>query len=168
MIHKNKVHILCVEDEAEVLEAILRDLAQLEDYFPIECAKTANEAKEVIQVLLQKRQHIGLILCDHIMPGQNGVDFLIEIHEQDSLRESRKVLLTGQAGQEATIEAVNQAELNHYIAKPWQKENLVQVAKSQLSEYIIDNHINPTPYMAMLDQALISEAVRKGNLLSDN
>lgn len=168
MTDDKKVTILCVEDEPEVLDAIVRDLAVLEDYFPIETAQSADEAREIIQSLEATQQPIGLILCDHIMPGQNGVDFLIELHQQESYHATRKILLTGQAGQDATIEAINHAELNHYIAKPWDNKKLVAAAKQQLTEYILCHHINPLPYMAILDQARINNAIRKGNLLSDN
>ena len=162
-----KINILCIDDELEVLEAVVRDLAELEDTFPIETAESSEDAKKVIQELLDKQQHIGLILCDHIMPGQNGVDLLRNLHQEEFLHLSRKILLTGQASHDATIQAINHCDLNYYISKPWEKDDLLKIAKNQLTEYIIQNHLNPTPYMTILNQARLSEAIRKGDLLSD-
>ncbi len=47
------------------------------------------------------------------------MDFLVELNGDPATRPIRKVLITGQAGLEDTIRAVNEADLDHYIAKPW-------------------------------------------------
>ena len=43
-----KFLILCVDDEREVLDSVLRDLSPLENDFIIEAAESVSEAEEVI------------------------------------------------------------------------------------------------------------------------
>ncbi len=44
-------------------------------------------------------------MADHIMPNMNGIEFLSELSENHSLIHVRKVLITGQASHEDTINA---------------------------------------------------------------
>lgn len=158
---KSDIHILCIEDEQEVLDAVVRDLELLEEQFPIETATSAEEAREVIQKVLDEKKRIGLILCDHILPGDNGVELLIELHQQEKTSETPKVLLTGQAGLEDTIRALNQARLHHYIAKPWSKEELLEASVELLTDYVLQQEEDLLPYMATLNVERLSEAIRK-------
>ncbi len=162
----NRIHILCVEDEQDVLSALIEDLAPLEDAFPIESADSAAEAREVIDRIHERGDQIGLIFCDHMMAGEKGVELLIHLQTVDKTAPSRKVLVTAHAGMEDTVQAVNQAGLNYYISKPWNREELLDVARKQLSEYILEREIDPRPYLNQMDPMLLAEAVRQG-LLGD-
>ncbi len=155
------IYILCIEDEQEVLDAVVRDLEKLEEQFPIETAISAEEARDVINKLMNEGKKIGLILCDHILPGENGVDLLIELHQNEKLHASKKVLLTGQAGLEDTVKALNKARLHHYIAKPWTKEDLNQVVIDLLTDYVIDQEEDILPFMRTLDANKLSESIRR-------
>lgn len=158
------IYILCVEDEPEVLEAVVQDLVSLEKAFPLETARTADEARKVIHSLLTQGNRIGVILCDHILPGQNGVDLLVDLQRDPRTAPIRKVLLTGQAGLEPTVRAVNDANLNHYIAKPWAREELLAVVKKELTEYVLRNESNLLPFIGVLDAERLTEALRKEGL----
>ncbi|MEO1023389.1 MAG: response regulator [Bacteroidota bacterium] len=156
----HQIYILIVEDELEVMDAIVNDLAAFEDQFPIETANSSEEAKQVITSIYESEQEVGLILCDHILPGENGVELLIELSTLTHTQNSKKVLVTGQAGLEDTVKAVNQADLNHYISKPWTKEQLSDVVTEQLTDYVIEHKANLLPFMARLDGTRLSEAMR--------
>lgn len=155
-----QIFILVVEDELEVMEALVNDLEQFEEYFPIESANSSEEAKQVVEDIYISGNEIGLVLCDHVMPGQNGVDFLIELQTNNEQHDAKKVLVTGQAGLEDTIQAINNAQLDHYIAKPWTKEQLEEVVTTQLTNYIMDRRYNPMQYMMILDSVRLSEYMR--------
>ncbi len=155
-----QIYILVVEDELEVMEALVNDLEQFEEYFPIESANSSEEAKQVVKDIYASGNEIGLVLCDHVMPGQNGVDFLIELQTNNQQHNAKKVLVTGQAGLEDTIQAINNAQLDHYIAKPWTKEQLEQVVTAQLTNYVMDQRYNPMQYMMILDSVRLSEYMR--------
>ncbi|MFN2395115.1 MAG: response regulator [Bacteroidales bacterium] len=154
------IYIICVEDEPQVLDVVIRDLAKLEDVFPIEVANSAYEARELIKEIKQEGNKIGLAICDHIMPGDKGVDLMIEMQKDPFTEHTRKVLLTGQAGLEETIEAVNNAKLNRYIAKPWKPEQILEVAVDELTTYVIEQEKELLLYMAVLDQERLQEAIR--------
>jgi CheY-like chemotaxis protein len=163
----SKIYILCVEDEPEVLEAIIRDLAPFESAFFIESAASANEARHAVREVILPRGKLGLVICDHILPGDDGVSFLVELQQNPVTATSRKVLLTAHAGLEATVEAVNRADLNHYIAKPWQKEELLQVARHQLTEFVLEHETNLLPYMTLLEADRLTEKIRQNPMLAD-
>ncbi|MGF1755059.1 response regulator [Vibrio makurazakiensis] len=155
----NKYLILCVDDEIEILESVLQDLALFEEYFIVEGAESVSEAKQVISDMEENHVPLALILCDHIMPEQTGIDFLIELNQSEATSKSRKVLLTGQAGLEDTITAVNNAALDFYIAKPWDGEGLRSTLRSQLTEYMIDNDNQLLSWSSFLDTEKIFDAM---------
>ncbi len=161
------IYILCVEDEPEVLDVIVRDLAELEDFFPIEMAVSAEEARSIIKEIEDRGDKIGIAICDHVMPGDKGVDLMIEMQKVPFTARTRKILLTGQAGLEATVEAVNKARLNRYISKPWDPENLVSVVKDELTTYVIEQEKNLLPFMSILDATRLQETIRARGSISD-
>jgi response regulator RpfG family c-di-GMP phosphodiesterase len=145
------ITILCIEDESEVREAVVRDLKPFADFFDIEEAEDVADAREVMKEITEAGGLVGLVLCDHVMPGESGVEYLVELNKDPATRGIRKVLLTGQAGQEDTIKAVNEANLDHYITKPWQPENLQEVVVDQLSDFVIAREEDIMPYLKVLD-----------------
>ncbi|MFA0085679.1 response regulator [Vibrio sp. 10N.261.51.F12] len=154
--------IVCVDDEREVLDSVLQDLSEFEEHFIIEGAESVSEAKEIIDEQRNEQIPLALILCDHIMPGETGVSFLIELSQDKPTRNSRKILLTGQAGHEDTIEAVNHSCLDFFISKPWRGDELREVIKQQLTTYMIENEPELAPWARILDTERIF------NALSDN
>ncbi|UTV26775.1 response regulator [Photobacterium atrarenae] len=165
----NKYLILCVDDEREVLNSVFHDLSSLEEHFVLEAAESVDEAKEVLAESIADHIPLALILCDHIMPGETGIDFLIELKHWSETEKSRRILLTGQAGLEETVQAVNQASLDYYIAKPWDGDQLKQVVIDQLTSYVIENENDLMPWARVLDTNRIMAALSDRRLsLSDS
>ena len=73
------------------------------------------------------------MIADQIMPGMKGVE-LLEIVDR-RLPATTKILLTGQAGLDAVIEAINRAHLNQYIGKPWDETALLLGVENLLRQY---------------------------------
>lgn len=165
---KQKIYILVVEDEPEVLDSIVRDITEFEEYFEIEMADTAEEAEQIIHEILDEKHMIGLILCDHVLPGKNGVDLLIDLQKNERTKPTKKVLITGQAGLEETVKAVNEADLKYYIAKPWEKEDLVNITRTLLTDFVIESVKDPLKYMQILDAERLAEEIRTGRGITDN
>jgi CheY-like chemotaxis protein len=163
----SKIYILCVEDEPEVLAAVIRDLAPFEETFPIESATSVAEAKRVVEQVILKRGKLGLVVCDHILPGEDGVSFLVQLQQDARTAPARKVLLTAHAGLGATVEAVNRAKLNHYIAKPWQADELRATVRHQLTEFALDQETDLFPYLGVLDADRLTEKIRQQPLPTD-
>ncbi|MCC5788977.1 MAG: response regulator [Opitutales bacterium] len=160
--------LLLVDDEADVLDSLARDLSSFEDHFALETASDANEAKKLLESIKSKGHSLALIFCDHVMPGQSGVDFLIELAKDKELNRAKKVLFTGQAGQEDTIEALNRAQLDHYVAKPWDREELLETTRKLLTDFVLENKINPIPYMSILDTERLANDVARRDLFNDS
>ncbi|WP_194435164.1 response regulator [Vibrio fluminensis] len=160
----NKYLILCVDDEREVLDSVLQDLDCFEEHFLLEGAESVAEAKEIIEEAQAEGTQLALILCDHIMPEQTGISFLIELHDNNLTAKAKKLLLTGQAGLEDTVEAINHASLDFYLAKPWGGEQIRSAVKSLLTQYIIDNEPEPMPWARALDTEKIFNAIAENRI----
>jgi len=163
----NQVYILCIDDEADVLEAVERDLATLEHVFPLEIASSADDARKVLDRIEAEGAEVGLVFCDHVMPKETGGEFLSWMEQQGKWKLSRKALLTGQAGLEATVSAINNAGLDYYVSKPWTQEGLLEAAKRLLTDYVISRNLDPLPFMSLLDGARLAEHSYKRGLISD-
>ncbi len=155
-----KLAILILEDEREVRDAVERDLVGLLPTVRIEPAEDVEDARDVIAEILGDGDRLALALCDHRLPGTTGVDFLIELAQDEDTVDTRKVLVTGQADLADTVRAVNKANLDHYIAKPWNRDHLLDVVTQQLTDYVEFTAINPIPHMRALDQVRAVELIR--------
>ncbi len=155
-----KLAMLILEDEPEVRAALERDLVGLLPTVRLEPAEDVEDAREIIAEILDDGDLLALALCDHRLPGTTGVDFLVEMAQEEETVDTRKVLVTGQADLADTVRAVNDADLDHYIAKPWDRDELLEIVTEQLTDYVEISGINPIPHMAVLDQARALEMIR--------
>src|SRR5262245_7390016 len=130
--------IVCIDDEDGVLR-VLR--AQLGARFGHECqiatARSGDEAIALFDELGREGESIAVVISDQIMPGMKGVE-LLEIVDR-RLPSTTKILLTGQAGLDAVIDAINRAHLNQYIAKPWDETALLLAVENLLRQYRLVN-----------------------------
>lgn len=128
---KKKV-ILCVDDEPMILESLEIQLrAHFGDRFLYESAESAKEAIEVIEDLVGSGLRLLVIVSDWLMPGVRGDEFLIEVNER--FPGIIKVLLTGQADDDAIQRAWNVAQIHRCLAKPWSPEELFETIQSGLT-----------------------------------
>src|SRR5919202_463142 len=136
----NKPVILCVDDEATVLESLEIELSKaLGDEYLIEIAEGGEEALELLEELLEEEQEIALVISDYIMPKMKGDELLKQIHAVSP--KTLKILLTGQADIEAITNAINYAKLYRYIAKPWQAEDLKLTVTEAIYSYVQDKKL---------------------------
>ncbi|WP_076465529.1 response regulator [Actinomyces mediterranea] len=152
--------ILSLEDEADVREALERDLEDFWSKARLETAQDVEDAWDAVEEIARDGDQLAVVLSDHRLPGKSGVDFLVELVNDSRFTATRTVLVTGQADQDDTIRAVNQAGLDYYIAKPWTPENLRQVVRTQLTDYVLETGVDPLPYMPLLDAVRVMESIR--------
>ena len=119
-----------------------------------------DDAWAVIDEIVEDGDELALVLSDHRLPGKSGVDFLVELMQDERFGATRTVLVTGQADQSDTIRAVNQAGLDYYIGKPWDPEELRAAVRDQLTEYVLEVGVDPLPYVSVLDGVRVMEAIR--------
>src|SRR6185295_10772649 len=133
----NKPVIFCVDDDAEVLAAIDRDLRQYyKSEYRIIKANSAREATEAARKLKQRGTPVALFLVDQRMPETTGTEFLAEMKK--IFPEAKKVLLTAYADTEAAIVSINEIGLDHYLMKPWDppEQKLYPVLDDLLAKWI--------------------------------
>lgn len=155
-----KLAVLVLEDEPPVRTAIARDLAEFAGTVRVELAESVADAWEVIGEIVADGDVLALILSDHRLPGTTGVDFLISSTHDPRTGSARRVLVTGQAGHQDTIRAINQGKLHHYIAKPWDPGDLQQVVRDQLTTFVLENGIDPLIALPALDATRAMTALR--------
>ncbi|MFT6924538.1 MAG: two-component system chemotaxis response regulator CheY [Psychromonas sp.] len=146
-----KINIICVDDEREVLESVSRDLDYFSDMFNIEECESAFECLQLLEELDAKQEYVALIISDHIMPEKSGVELLTEVAKDNRFLGTKKLLLTGLATQADTIQAINNAKLDNFLEKVWDPKELVQMVKELITEYIVEKGIDYEQYLAKLD-----------------
>jgi len=91
-------------------------------------AESADEALEIIEELYEEDHEIIVIVSDWLMPGMKGDEFLIQVHEK--YPNIVKVMLTGQADDDAIERAQNEAHLHRCLYKPWNAKELIETIRS--------------------------------------
>ena len=126
--------IICVDDEEFVLRSLKRELYDaLGDAYFVETATGGEDALNVFAELSEENYEIPLIITDHIMLDMKGDELLRRIH--DLAPKTLKIMLTGQADMQAVTNAVNQANLYRYIAKPWERTDFILTVKEAIHTY---------------------------------
>lgn len=133
----SKQIILCVDDEEIILNALQEQLTStFGDEFEVETSDSGEDALEYIKELTSEGLSVPIVISDYIMPGMKGDELLKEVHRISP--ESLKILLTGQASIEGIANAINSAKLYRYIAKPWDKDDLVLTVKEALKAFLLE------------------------------
>jgi thioredoxin reductase (NADPH) len=128
--------ILTVDDDPAVLQAIARDLRkQYGDRFRIMRADSGATALAATQQLKLRGNTVALFLVDQRMPQMSGVEFLQQA--SDLFPMAKRALLTAYADTDAAIDAINQAQLDYYLLKPWDppEEKLYPVLDDLLQDW---------------------------------
>ncbi|RKF14438.1 response regulator [Alginatibacterium sediminis] len=149
----NKLTVICVDDQRDVLEAVARDLQPLESYIDIEQCESAFECEELMDDLDSQGRAIAVVISDHIMPERTGVELLTRIKKDGRFEYTRKLLLTGLATHQDTIRAINQAAIDNYFEKPWVAEVLIEQVKTLLTDFVLNSGMDYEDLMPILDQS---------------
>lgn len=120
--------VLAVDDEPNILSALRRTLRP-QGYR----VRTAESGAAGLAMLADEPADV--IISDMRMPEMNGADFLHRTRRQ--WPESVRILLTGYADVQATIEAVNQGEIFRYLSKPWNDEVLLSTLRDGLERQVL-------------------------------
>lgn len=111
--------ILLVDDEAPLLQLFEEALASS---FEVDKATTAREAG----YLMHKKSY-KVVVCDHLMPGGNGLSFLV--HAREEHPNTQRILVTGYMKPEMLLRSVNEAALYRYLLKPVSLPELVKTVQ---------------------------------------
>ena len=155
-----KLYIVCVEDQREVIAVVTEQLKMFEKFFVIEECESAVEALELLDEIDSEGDKIALIISDHVMPELTGVKFFKQLKEDDRFSGTKKILLTGQATHSDTIEAINDARIDKYLEKPWEASDLQAKVSRMLTEFIIEQGIDYQAFSEILDKPKLFELLR--------
>jgi DNA-binding NtrC family response regulator len=114
-----KDSILIVDDETPILEAFV---AALSPHFDVSSATSAREADFIL-----RKKPFKVVVSDHLMPGGNGMSFLVRAREE--YPEMQRILVTGYMKPEMLIRSVNEAALFRYLLKPVALTELIKVVQ---------------------------------------
>lgn len=117
--------VLLVDDERPLIELFAEALSP---FFDVVLASTARDAG------FQMHKHtFKVVVCDHLMPGGNGLSFLV--HAREEYPNTQRVLVTGYMKPEMLLRSVNEAALYRYLLKPVSLPELVKTVQEAAKLY---------------------------------
>ncbi len=120
--------ILLVDDEPFVLAGYQRGLKK---FFQLDTASSGEEAL----TLVKQRQDdpYAVVVSDMRMPNMDGIQLLKQLAETHP--QTLRIMLTGNADQQAAIEAVNQGHVFKFLTKPCAVDELKETLDIALQHY---------------------------------
>lgn len=118
--------ILVVDDEEAILETM--SFTFMDDYEVV----TSTDARRALEILAES-DPFAVVITDQRMPGMTGVELLAEVLEKHP--QTMRIMLTGFADSEATIQAINDGQVYAYINKPWETDELKQLVRRAVGHY---------------------------------
>lgn len=147
--------IVCIDDEFFILWNLKEQLKKVfGSKFRIETADSAASAEEIIQDISATGGDLAVVICDQVMPGKNGDEFLIELHK--SYPKTKKIILTGQAPAQAIGNALNHGCLYRFLPKPWDSHDLELTIKQAIDAFYQEKTLEEKN--AKLEQSLFFNA----------
>jgi len=144
----NDGKILLVDDEPNITAALTRSLGMEPwDIF------TANSGKEGLEMLASI--DIDVIISDEQMPEMPGSEFLSAVRKK--YPQTIRIILTGQAGLETAIRAINEGEVFRYFTKPCDALELAAAIRQGLQH----------KQLVEKSRRLLSEHQKKSSLLEE-
>ncbi|MFO1434629.1 MAG: EAL domain-containing protein [Candidatus Competibacteraceae bacterium] len=121
-------YIICVDDDPNFLKSlsfIFSEKSVLENrngiWYKVLYLRHADEALDTMRNLIAENQSIAMVISDQRMPQISGTELLREVRRFSPL--TMLVLLTGYAGLDSAIEAINNKLLDKYLTKPIENED---------------------------------------------
>lgn len=121
---KEKVKILIVDDEKNIINALRRALKS--ENFELHNTTDSNEAMTLI-----RKNHYDVVICDQKMEGPQGTEVLEYCSKVSN--DTIRILMTGFSDINVLTDAVNKSGIHYYISKPWNNKELVEVINNSLA-----------------------------------
>jgi DNA-binding NtrC family response regulator len=83
------------------------------------------------------REHVDVVVADIDMPGMNGIELVAQIRRLYPA--VVRILLTGRATLDSTIDAINEGEVFRYVTKPWDAVEM-RATLGQAAARVEENH----------------------------
>lgn len=112
--------VLLVDDDTMVLAILEAQLSPTCDCVAVDDGRLALEKLS--------EQEFDVIVSDQVMPFMTGDQLLAKVAQLWPHVE--RLLITGYADLGSVIKAVNAGKISHYLAKPWQGEELAEAVRA--------------------------------------
>lgn len=135
----DKPAIVTIDDGPAVLTAIARDLRKkYGDRFRVVRADSGATALKALQQSKLPGDTVALFLAVQPMPGMSGVEFLQQARV--IFLKAKRSLLTAYADTNAASDAINKAQLDYCLLKPWNppEEKLYPVLDDLIHDWQAD------------------------------
>lgn len=109
--------MLLIDDEKPLLDVFT---TALEPFYEVTTATSAREAEFILH-----KKAFKVVVADHLMPGGNGMNFLVRAREE--YPHMQRILVTGYMKPEMLMRSVNEAALFRYLLKPVSLPELLKV-----------------------------------------
>lgn len=152
------MNILIVDDDKYVLDGIIQGVDW--DSLPFDNRYFARNAAEAKKIMDQVQ--VQVLLCDIEMPGENGLDLLAWVREQE--KELQAVFLTSYAEFDYAKRAIQLGSFDYYL-KPIDYQKLRDILQKAAEKVTVEEEIRRN---SILGQYWISsEGERKANFWND-
>lgn len=112
--------ILIVDDEEAILETMTFT------FMDVYQVLTTSDPQKAVEIL-DENEPVAVVITDQRMPDMTGVELLGQVYERHP--DTVRIMLTGFADSEATIQAINAGHVYAYINKPWEPDELKTVVR---------------------------------------
>jgi DNA-binding response OmpR family regulator len=120
-------HIVCIEDEPEMIELI--QLILNRRGFEVLGAPGGKEGLEMI-----RKTHPDLVLLDLMMPEMDGWEVYQQIKAEESTRNIPVIIVTAKAQNIDKVLGLHIAKVDDYIAKPFGPQELIDSVEKILGQ----------------------------------
>ncbi len=127
---QNRPRILCVDDEPRVLEGLALHLRKEYE------VHSAGSGEEALKKLREVRQ-VSVIVSDMRMPGMDGAMLLAQV--MVLYPDITRILLTGEPGREAAVNAVNRGNIFRFLTKPCGPDLLKNAVEAGVIQHRVMN-----------------------------
>lgn len=130
MSNQKRSHVLCVDDEARVVEGLKLHLRK--DYE----VHTALGGEEGLQKL-KELGGVAVVISDMRMPGMDGATFLKRVMR--AYPDASRILLTGEPGRDAAVQAINEGQIYRFLTKPCPPDQLKAAVDAAVIQHRLVN-----------------------------
>lgn len=127
------LRVLLVDDEPHILQALHR---QIRHHFrdaalPIEVELESDPEAAVQRI---RSQSYAVVVSDYRMPGLNGAEVLAELRLLQP--HCARIMLSGQVDRDGLAAAINAAQVQRFLMKPWNDTEVILALEAGLAHYL--------------------------------
>ncbi|MBI2809195.1 MAG: diguanylate cyclase [Planctomycetes bacterium] len=149
-----KCSLLVVDDEPSILDTLKIFLGSEFDVLTADCADSAQKHFA--------SREIDIVLTDQKMPRVSGGQLLewVKEHSPKTIR----LMMTGFAELEETINAINKSQVFRFILKPWNSDHLLEALRTAAKTFVLERS-----HEQLLDELRqLNDRLREMNLELEN